>query len=159
LRGIELEPTKTGLIGTHGIGQDKGIAPVILGSRHTVPIPEPVKLLRVNRKDMEAAFEQSFDDRASRHFDGHGDALRLSRRHALQPVRQLGQTGSIMVDSAFPHPATVAVEHTDLMLLGAPINAHKPLVRYGLIISFWVHVGRHDKTHGSPSSFLRMSLW
>jgi hypothetical protein len=43
-----LEPTKTGLIGTDGIGQDTGIAPVILGSRDTVTIPEPVKLLGIN---------------------------------------------------------------------------------------------------------------
>src|SRR5215510_8795493 len=63
-----------------------------------------------------------------------------------------------MVHHPFTHPATCAVEHTDLMLLGAPINAHKPLVRPGLLISFWVHGGRHDKTHGSLSSLLRMSL-
>jgi len=112
-----VEPTHTGLIGTDGIGQDKGIAPVILGSRDPGTIPEPVQLLGMNRTNMEATFDQSFDDRASRHFDGHGDALRLSRRQGPQPVRQPGQTGAIMVDSSFTHPATFAVEHTDLMLL------------------------------------------
>jgi hypothetical protein len=77
----QVDPTKPRLIGTDGIGQDKGIAPIILGSRHTGPIPEPVEWLRVHRQDMEAACEPSCDDRASRHFDGHSDALRLSRRH------------------------------------------------------------------------------
>jgi hypothetical protein len=66
-----LEPTKTGLIRTHGIGQDKGIAPVILGPRHTVTIPEPVELFGMNRKEVEAAFEQTFDN---------GAPLRLSHR-------------------------------------------------------------------------------
>ena len=80
-------------------------------------IPEAVELLGINRKDVEAAFEQPFDNRAPRHFDGHGDPLRLSRRQGPQPGRQLGQTGSIMVHDPFTHPATVAVEHTDLMLL------------------------------------------
>jgi hypothetical protein len=112
-----LEPTKTGLIGTDGIGQDKGLAPVILGSRDTVTIPEPVKLLGMNRKNVEATFDQSFDNRASRHFDGHSDPLRLSPRQGPQPVRQPGQTGSIMVHSPLAHLATVAVEHTDLMPL------------------------------------------
>jgi hypothetical protein len=82
-----------------------------------VTITEPVQLLGINRKDMEASFEQPFDNRATRHFDGHGDPLRLSRRHGPQPSRQLGQTGSIMVYGPRTHPATVAVEHADLMLL------------------------------------------
>jgi hypothetical protein len=79
VRVIELKPTKTGLIRANGIGQDTGIAPVILGARHTMTIPEPVELLGMQRKDVEAAFEQAFDNRAPRHFDGHGDPLRLSR--------------------------------------------------------------------------------
>jgi hypothetical protein len=66
---------------------------------------------------VEASFEQSFDYRAPRHFDGHGDALRLARRHDPQPSRQPGETGSIMVHDPFPHLVTVAVKHTDLMLL------------------------------------------
>jgi hypothetical protein len=74
-----LKPTKTGLIGPDGIGEDKRITPVILGARHTVPIPEPVALLGMQRKDVEAAFEQPFDHRAPRHLDGHRDPLRLSR--------------------------------------------------------------------------------
>jgi hypothetical protein len=41
-----------------------------------------------------------------------------------------------MIHDPFTHPAAVAVEHTDLMLLGAPINAHKPIVWQGLILSF-----------------------
>jgi hypothetical protein len=117
-----------------------------------VTIPKPVELLGIQRKDVEAAFDQSFDNRAPRHFDGHGDPLRLSRRHGPQPVCQPGQTSSIMVHGPFTHSATVAVEHTDLMLLGAPINPHKPSVWQGLIISFWMHGGRHDKAHGSVSS-------
>jgi hypothetical protein len=158
VRFIQLEPTKTGPIGTDGVGKDKGIAPVILGSRDTVTITEPVQLLGINRKDMEASFEQSFDDRATRHFDGHGYPLRLSRRQGPQPSRQLGQTGSIMVHGPCPYPATVAVEHTDLMLLRAPINSYKPLVRHGLIISFCMHNGRHDKTQCSVSSLSRGAL-
>ena len=67
--------------------------------------------------DHEAAFEQPFDHGAPRHFDGDGDPLRLARRQRPEPVRQPGQTGAIMVNGPFPHPATVAVEHTDLMLL------------------------------------------
>jgi hypothetical protein len=101
-----------------------------------VTIPEAVKLLGINRKEVEATFDQSLDNRASRHFDGHRDPLWVPPRHGPQPVRQPSQTGSIMIHDPFTHPATVAVEHTDLMLLGAPINAHKPIVWQGLILSF-----------------------
>ena len=71
----------------------------------------------MKRKDVEATCEQPFDNRATRHFDGYGYPLRLSRRQGPQPSRQLGQTGSIMVHGPFTHQATVTVEHTDLMLL------------------------------------------
>jgi hypothetical protein len=117
LRFFQVEPTKTGLIRTHGIGQDKGIAPVILGSRDTVTIPEPIALFGMQRKEVEAAFEQPFDHGAPRPFDGDGDPLRLARRQRPEPVRQPGKTGSIMVHHSCTHPATVAVEHRDLMLL------------------------------------------
>jgi hypothetical protein len=43
-----------------------------------VTISEPVKLLGINRKDVEAAFDQPFDNRAPWHFDAHSDPLRLS---------------------------------------------------------------------------------
>jgi hypothetical protein len=69
-----LKPTKTGLIHTEGIGQDKGITSIILGARHTMAIPEPVELFGMNRKEVEAAFGQPLDNRAPWDFDGHGEA-------------------------------------------------------------------------------------
>ena len=116
MRVTQLDPTKTRLIGTDGISQDKGIAPIILGSRRTVTIPEPVELLGIQRQEVEAAVEQTLDNRAPRHFDGDGDPLWLSRRQGPQPVRQPSQTGAIMVHNPFTHPASVPVEHKDLML-------------------------------------------
>src|SRR5215470_19906357 len=107
---------------------------------------------------MEAAFEQPFDHRATRHFNGHCHALRLAHCHGPQPVRQAGETGAIMVNGPFPHPATVAVEHTDLMLLGTPINPYKPLVGHRLIISLGRHSSRYSKTHNFLSSLARGSL-
>jgi hypothetical protein len=63
-----------------------------------------------------------------------------------------------MVHDPLTHAATVAVEHIDLMLLGAPINAYKAIVEWGLILSFGRHDGRHDKAHSSLSSLSRVSL-
>ena len=79
MRCIHAEPTKTGPVGPDGIDQNQGIAPVILGSRDAVTIPEPVELLGIERKDREAAVDQPFDNCAPRHVDGHGDPLRLAR--------------------------------------------------------------------------------
>ena len=80
VRCIQVEPTKTGPIGTDCVSKDKGIAPVIFGSRDTVTITKPVQLLGMNRQDVEASFESSFNNRATRHFKSHGDPLRLSHR-------------------------------------------------------------------------------
>src|SRR5262245_64263670 len=44
------------------------------------------------------------------------------------------------------------------MLLRAPINADKPLIRHGWIILLWMHGARYDKAHGSLSSLFRVSL-
>src|SRR5215831_1040333 len=63
-----------------------------------------------------------------------------------------------MVDGSLPHPATVAVEHADLMLLRAPINAHKPLVRQVMIVLLWMYGGLHDKAHRSLTSLIRIVL-
>src|SRR5262245_47887074 len=61
-----------------------------------------------------------------------------------------------MVNGPFPHPATVAVEHTDLMLLGTPINPYKPLVWHRLIIALERHGGRYSKAHNFLSSLSRV---
>src|SRR5215475_10932820 len=63
-----------------------------------------------------------------------------------------------MGNGPFPHSATVAVEHTDLMLLGTPINPYKPLVGHRLIISLGRHSSRYSKTHNSLSSLSRVLL-
>ena len=36
-------------------------------------IPEPVELFGINRKEVEAMFEQPLDNRAPWDFDGHGE--------------------------------------------------------------------------------------
>jgi hypothetical protein len=46
-----------------------------------------------------------------------------------------------MIHGPFTHPTTVAVKHPHLMVLGASINAHKPIVWHGLIIWFGMHGG------------------
>src|SRR5262249_41104827 len=63
-----------------------------------------------------------------------------------------------MVDGSLTHPATVAVEPADLMLLRAPINAHKPLVRHVMIVLLWMYGGLHDKAHRSLTSLVRIVL-
>src|SRR5262249_35763948 len=63
-----------------------------------------------------------------------------------------------MVDGSLTHPATVAVEPADLMLLRAPINAHKPLIRHVMIVLLWMSGGLHDKAHRSLTSLIRIVL-
>src|SRR5215510_1870765 len=63
-----------------------------------------------------------------------------------------------MVDGSLTHPATVMGEHADLMLLRAPINAHKPLVGHVMILLLRMYGGLHDKAHRSLTSLARLAL-
>ncbi len=116
-RFCQVEPTQTGRIRPHGIGQDTGIAPVILGPRPTGTRSAPIALVGMQRQEGEAAVAQPFDHGAPRPFDGDGAPRRLARRPRPEPVRPPGTTGSIMVHHACPPPATVAVEPRDLRRL------------------------------------------
>jgi len=82
-----------------------------------VAVTKASELFGVNRKDVEASLDQSFDNRTPWHFDGHGDPLWVSRRQSPPPGSELSQAAPIMVYHSFPHNMTVAVEHADLMRL------------------------------------------
>ena len=64
-------------IGTQGVCEDKGVAPIILGPGDRVPVAKAIELLGINREDMNAAREQGVDDGSAGHFDGHRDATGL----------------------------------------------------------------------------------
>jgi hypothetical protein len=54
-------------VGAQRVGKDVRIAPVVLGTSDGEVVAEAVELLRVDRVDLETAFEQRLDNRAMRH--------------------------------------------------------------------------------------------
>jgi hypothetical protein len=69
LRLIQPEPAETGLIRPHGISQDKGIASIILSTRDTMAVTEPIQLLGMHRKDVQPSLNQPFHNGATWDFD------------------------------------------------------------------------------------------
>src|SRR5262245_39208111 len=63
-----------------------------------------------------------------------------------------------MRNRPFPHPVTAAIEHADLMVLGAPINPYEPLVGQRLIVLFYIHGARPEKGHRSLSPISNLFL-
>ena len=73
-------PTEGRLIGPQGIGENEGVAAIVLGAGDGMAIAEAIELLGVEREHGEAAFEQDVDDGAAGHLDGDRDAVRVPPR-------------------------------------------------------------------------------
>ena len=112
-----MAPTHTGLSGTDCIGQDKGLAPGILGARQGVAVTKASELSGVQRTAVAAALDHPFATRPPWHFDGPSAPLGVSRRSSPQPGGELRHAAPRMVDHACTHHGTLAVEHTALRRL------------------------------------------
>src|SRR2546428_205190 len=62
-------PAETGVIRPHGISQDKGIASIILSTRDTMAVTEPIQLFGIQRKDVQPSLNQPFHNGAPWDFD------------------------------------------------------------------------------------------
>jgi hypothetical protein len=80
------ESLKAMEVGSQGIGQDEGVAAVVLGTAHRMAVAESVDLFRVDGEDGDAALEKSFNDCPMGFFDGDRDAVGLVLRHAQEPI-------------------------------------------------------------------------
>src|SRR6266446_971838 len=76
-------------IGAQAVGQHVSVAPVIFGAGHGEAVAEPVELLRIDPIDAKTTFQQGFDDRTLRHFDGHPNDLGCGAGAGNQPIAQL----------------------------------------------------------------------
>ena len=114
-------------VGAQCIGKHRGIAAVILGSCWRETVTEAVELSGVDGMDLEATVEQTFDNRAVRNLNRHLHQLRLRLCKFEDPARHAGKTLASVLEDLFSEPVPVGLQHTDMVRLGRPIDAHLEL--------------------------------
>src|ERR1700730_2009852 len=102
------------------------VAPVIFGTRHGEAVAEPIELFGIDPIDAKTAFQQGFDDRALRHFDGHPNDLGRGAGAGNQPSAQLLDPRAAMRKGSFPQALSMGTDQANLMALARPVDADKP---------------------------------
>jgi Phage integrase family len=115
-------------IGSQRVGEDEGIAPVILGPSDGVPVPKAIELLRIEREYMNAAFEQGIDDGPARHFDGDGDEARFQWRQGHEFVGQVVERHAGVRHPSLDDAASLPIENAHHVHLTSPIHTHEEVV-------------------------------
>src|SRR5438132_6883495 len=99
------------------------VAPIILGAGHGEAVTEPVELLGIDPIDAKTAFQQGFDDRALRHFDGHPNGLGRGAGAGNQPIAQLLEPRAAMRNGSLAQALSAAIDQANLMALARPVDA------------------------------------
>jgi hypothetical protein len=128
-RIVHLHRPKRHAIGLDGTRQDPRIAPIVLGTANGVPLAKPIQLFRIDGVDRKPALEQRLHDGTARHFDGNPDPARIRLAHRQEPVGQLVQIPTVMLDPPLGHDRPRAIKHTHLMVLTAAINTDRQRTR------------------------------
>ena len=115
-------------VGPQGIPQHERIPIVILGSRHRVPVPKPVHLLRINREHRKGPLHQALHHRSTRGLDRDRYSLWFSFTKLHQPVHKLSDSRSAMGDRSPGHYMRLPIQHTNFITLCSPIDSHIPLI-------------------------------
>ena len=86
LRRWEMQALKAVPVGSERIGENEGVAPIILGAAHRMPVAETVDLLGIDGENGDGVVKKELDDSPMRFFDGHCDAFLVLRGQFQKPV-------------------------------------------------------------------------
>ena len=110
-------------VGAQRVGQDEGIAGVVLGASREVAVAEAVQLLGVEREDVEAMLGESFDDSPTRYLDGCGQSVRSVAGFFSQPLGHVGQATAAVLRPALAEDGAAAIHQADAVLFRTPVDA------------------------------------
>lgn len=114
-------------IGSESIGEDEGVAAVVLGAAQRVTVAESVDLLGVDGEDGQATSEKGFDHGPVRLFDGDGKVVGLAFGQAHKPGDGFGETFPTVSKAALSDELALGIENTGLMKPAAKIDANEKL--------------------------------
>jgi len=130
-RMIHVHLPKAGPVRAQSVRENVGIEPIILRSGHRVAVPEAIKLLRVQRVDVQLTLQEGLHEPSAGAFDGHSDPLRVTPDFPDQVVHEGGDVFRPVLDDELSEDGTLRVQQADLVRGGRPIDSHKKIVRHG----------------------------
>src|ERR1700720_710654 len=84
---------------------------------YQIAVAEPVELLGIDPIDAKTAFQQGFDDRTLRHFDGHPNDLGCSAGAGDQPIAQLLDPRAAMRNGSLAQAFSAGIDQANLVAL------------------------------------------
>lgn len=103
--------------------QNKGVAAVILGAGRGEAVAAAVQLFRVDGKHCQASFHQGLADRSGGRLDGNRRLFGWPE--PAQQGKQACQRLRLVPDPVLLGGIGAGLQNADLMVRGAPIDAHK----------------------------------
>lgn len=88
-------------------------------------VTKTIQMFGVQTKSLIVMFHQGFDDGSGGHFDSHSHLLCWHTGMLVQPGDKFLYSRAAMPDLPFCYRLPFPIQHTDLMVLCGPINAHK----------------------------------
>lgn len=123
-RRVRQERAQAGAVGTHGLGQDLGIEPVVLASAHRAPVAEALGRLGIDREDDVPRVDQLADQQAASGLDTDGDLQRVGLDLGDRQA-QLAHARGVVSDPPTPQHPTIPVDDADVVMVLSPIDARE----------------------------------
>ena len=73
-------------VGSESIGENEGVAPIVLGTAHRIPVAETVDLLGIDGENGDGVVKKGLDNGPMRFFDRHRNALAVLCGQLQNPV-------------------------------------------------------------------------
>jgi hypothetical protein len=127
-RRWKLQALKAVAIGPESVGENEGIAAVVLGPAHRMSVAETVGLLGVDGKNGDTAFEKCFDYSPVRFFNGHSKSIDFLICHFQEPIHRFRQSLGTMSKASFSDKLCVGIDDACLVKPLAEIDADEKTV-------------------------------
>src|SRR3954451_1087056 len=114
-------------VSSQRVGQNEGVAPVVFGASGRVTVTKAVQLFRMNRENRKAVFGKRLDDGSSRDLHRDRNECGPITRCGSQPFDEISQAAAAVFNPSLIDDFPFAVQTTDTVPLGAPVDSDKHL--------------------------------
>src|SRR5215472_591818 len=139
---VKFDSTEARQVGSQRVGQDVGIATVVLGTCHRVPVTKSIELFRVDGEDGSAMFNQSLDDRAVRCLDANCHFVQAAECDEF--LHECTDACARVRHTLLENDLSIAIKNADLMILRAPVDPNPKSKSCRHLTSFSCGIGYRD---------------
>ena len=125
---VHIDPAEARAVGAHGVREHEGVLAVVLCTSDGMTITKPIKLLRVDGEDVEAALDETLDQSTAWNLDRHGDPIRMTTRKACEPIEKLVDAAARVMDRSLRDDFPRRAESAHLMRVDGPVDPGEDIV-------------------------------